>query len=113
MRAVLINFAVNLNYSRGHLYKCFIQKDPGRFSCVFAPMLVSLRGDDGAIASGYGVSSNFLSCMFSVTGLPNLSETYKRDKARQSHFSIALTEYGLGMYKIKIEINPQELVMIS
>lgn len=76
-------------------------------------MLVSLRGDDGAIASGYGVSSNFLSCMFSVTGLPNLSETYKRDKARQSHFSIALTEYGLGMYKIKIEINPQELVMIS
>ena len=113
MRAVLINFAVNLKYTRGHLYNCFIQKDPGPFSCVFALMLVSLRGDDGAIASGYGVSSNFLSCMFSVTGLPNLSETYKRDKARQSHFSIALTEYGLGMYKIKIEINPQELVMIS
>ena len=33
------------------------------------------RGNDGIIASGYGVSSNFLSCMFSVTGLPNLPKT--------------------------------------
>ena len=36
--------------------------------------------NEGVIASGYGVSSNFLSCHFSVTGLPNLYESLVLDR---------------------------------
>mmetsp|Transcript_67828 Transcript_67828/g.150275 ORF Transcript_67828/g.150275 Transcript_67828/m.150275 type:complete len:410 (+) Transcript_67828:24-1253(+) len=35
---------------------------------------------DGTITTGYGVSSNFLSCLFSVTGRPNLYEALVLDR---------------------------------
>jgi aryl-alcohol dehydrogenase-like predicted oxidoreductase len=36
--------------------------------------------DEGVIASGYGVSANFLSCSFSTTGRPNLYEALAVDR---------------------------------
>lgn len=36
--------------------------------------------DEGVIAHGYGVSSNFLSCLFSTTGRPNLYEALVADR---------------------------------
>lgn len=36
--------------------------------------------DEGVIGSGYGVSGNFLSCMFSTTGRPNLYEALALDR---------------------------------
>merc|ERR1719254_82393 len=36
--------------------------------------------DQGAIGHGYGVSANFLSCLFSTTGRPNIYEALALDR---------------------------------
>jgi len=57
--------------------------------------------DDGTIASGYGVSSNFLSCMFSVTGLPNLYESLVLERVVDAAASAARAE-GLEQHRFQV-----------
>ncbi|CAK9056903.1 unnamed protein product [Durusdinium trenchii] len=48
--------------------------------------------DEGIISCGYGVSSNFLSCLFSVTGLPNLYESLVLDRVLDAAQAAAQAE---------------------
>lgn len=57
--------------------------------------------NDGVITSGYGVSSNFLSCMFSVTGLPNLYESLVLDRVVDAAASAARAE-GLQQHRFQV-----------
>ncbi|CAL1127527.1 unnamed protein product [Cladocopium goreaui] len=57
--------------------------------------------NDGIITSGYGVSSNFLSCMFSVTGLPNLYESLVLDRVVDAAASAARAE-GLQKHRFQV-----------
>jgi aryl-alcohol dehydrogenase-like predicted oxidoreductase len=53
--------------------------------------------DEGVIASGYGVSSNFLSCSFSTSGRPNVYEALAIDRVH----AVATSVGGEG-HRLKI-----------
>eukprot|EP00440_Ansanella_granifera_P050391 gb/GFBE01054612.1/.p1 GENE.gb/GFBE01054612.1/~~gb/GFBE01054612.1/.p1 ORF type:complete len:439 (+),score=84.49 gb/GFBE01054612.1/:1-1317(+) len=57
--------------------------------------------NEGAIASGYGVSSNFLSCMFSTTGRSNVYEALALDRVVEVAAAAARLE-GVGEHRFRI-----------
>ncbi|CAK0819664.1 unnamed protein product, partial [Prorocentrum cordatum] len=52
--------------------------------------------DEGAIGHGYGVSGNFLSCLFSTTGRPNLYEALALDRVVDAAARAARRRGGSG-----------------
>jgi len=63
--------------------------------------------DEGVITSGYGVSANFLSCLFSTTGRPNLYEALALDRV----LDVAATAAGPDRaHRLKIVQLPLNVV---
>ncbi|CAJ1446673.1 unnamed protein product, partial [Effrenium voratum] len=63
---------------------------------------------EGSISSGYGVSSNFLSCSFSVTGRPNLYESLVLDRVLDAA-SAAAGAQGLSQHRFQVAQLPLNL----
>mmetsp|Transcript_65395 Transcript_65395/g.156370 ORF Transcript_65395/g.156370 Transcript_65395/m.156370 type:complete len:433 (-) Transcript_65395:213-1511(-) len=57
--------------------------------------------DDGIIGSGYGVSGNFLSCIFSTTGRPNLYEALSIDRVLEAA-ELAAAAAGKQRHRLQV-----------
>lgn len=66
--------------------------------------------DEGAIASGYGVSANFLSCLFSTTGRSNVYEALVLDRvldvaaAAAQRLGRSATEHRLRIVQLPLNV---------
>jgi len=60
--------------------------------------------DRGAIGTGYGVSSNFLSCMISTTGRPNLYEALALDRVVDSAVAVAGDNHRFRLAQLPVNL---------
>jgi len=64
--------------------------------------------DEGAITSGYGVSANFLSCLFSTTGRPNLYEALALDRVLDAAATAAGPQRAHRLKIVQLPLNAVE-----